>query len=232
MATFVTLMWCTQISMNTLGLEYEYGSSSDEEDERARPAPPPQTQPDATAAPILPKVEALPVEPTTRSDAPAKPNEEVAVASEPVKSAAVTGPDVSMDGEDLEGMLVCAGIPPASTPLADGSEIQQRIERFLRVQRERGQDFQTTLQDKKEVRNPYILEKVVEYFGIDELQSNFSPDVFDPHNLPLHEYADALALEQKKRADARAQRQLQQQRGGADPRQVRFVSSNSPNHAG
>jgi hypothetical protein len=131
-----------------------------------------------------------------------------------------------MDDEDEEAMLLRAGIPPAVAPLAEESETQQRIERFMRLQRKRGQDFQTTLQDKKEVRNPYILEKVVEYFSIDELQSNFPHEVFDPHGLPLHEFADALALEQKKRADARAQRQLQQQRAGADPRQIRFVSGN------
>ncbi|KAF1775563.1 SAP30-binding protein [Phytophthora cactorum] len=226
-------MWCTQIAMNSLGLQY--GSSSDEEDERARPAPPPQTQPAAAAAASTCTGEVPAVEPTIKSDkAPAKPIEEDAESSEHVESAATTGlhVDVSVDDRDLEAMLLGAGIPPAATTLADDSETQQRIERFLRVQRERGQDFQTTLQDKKEVRNPYILEKVVEYFGIDELQSNFSPDVFDPHGLPLHEYADALALEQKKRADARAQRQLQQQRGGADPRQLQFVSSNSLNNAG
>ncbi|CAI5746710.1 unnamed protein product [Peronospora destructor] len=107
------------------------------------------------------------------------------------------------------------------------NETQQRIERFLWVQHERGQDFQTTLQDKKEVRNPYILEKVVEYFRIDELQSNLSPHKFDPHGLPLHEYTDVLTMEQKKRADARAQRQLQQRRDGADPRQLQFISPNA-----
>lgn len=217
------MVWCTQIPMNSLGLEY--GSSSDEADERARPVSPPQTQVVAVDAP---SVKVSVVEPTAKAnDAPAKPIEEPVESNKAVDSAAITGPDMSMDDEDLEAMLLRAGIPPATAPLADDNETQQRIEKFLRVQRERGQDFQTTLQDKKEVRNPYILEKVVEYFGIDELQSNFPPDVFNPHGLPLHEFADVLALEQKKRADARAQRQLQQQRGGADPRQIHFVSSNS-----
>ncbi|KAE9246726.1 hypothetical protein PF002_g3401 [Phytophthora fragariae] len=183
--------------MNSLGLEYG-SSSSDEEDDRAHTAPPAKLESTVAAAPAPSTVEA-PV----------------------AKTAVTTGLDVSMDDGDDEAMLLRAGIPPAATPLPDDHETQQRIERFLRVQRERGQDFQTTLQDKKEVRNPYILEKVVEYFGIDKLQSNFPPDVFDPHGLPLHEFADALALEQKKRADARAQRQL-----GAEPRRLRFVSAN------
>ncbi|KAL4087315.1 hypothetical protein PRIC1_013209 [Phytophthora ramorum] len=208
--------------MNSLGLEY--GSSSDEEDT----APPAHTQPVAAA----PTVSACVVEdPVVKaavkaSEPPTKSCEEAAEPSEPVAAAVASGPDASMDDGDEETMLLRAGIPPAAAPLTDDNETQQRIERFLRVQHDRGQDFQTTLQDKKEVRNPYILEKVVEYFGIDELQSNFSPEVFDPHGLPLHEYADALALEQKKRADARTQRQLQQQRCAPDPRQLQFVASN------
>jgi hypothetical protein len=206
--------------MNSLGLAY--ASSSDEEVEQA--ASPPPVQAPAAA----PTVEAPVVKPIAKSDdAPAKPSQATAEPSEPAQAAEPsTGPDVSMDDEDEEAMLLRAGIPPAVAPLAEESETQQRIERFMRLQRKRGQDFQTTLQDKKEVRNPYILEKVVEYFSIDELQSNFPHEVFDPHGLPLHEFADALALEQKKRADARAQRQLQQQRAGADPRQIRFVSGN------
>ncbi|KAG1711044.1 hypothetical protein DVH05_013761 [Phytophthora capsici] len=204
--------------MNTLGLDYGSSSSSDEEI-----APASQTQSAVDAAPTPSAAEAPVVKDIIKSDeSPVKPKE---IAAESVKSVVTTE---SMDDGDGEAMLLRAGIPPAVAPLADNSETQQRIERFLRVQNDRGQDFQTTLQDKKEVRNPYILEKVVEYFGIDELQSNFSPDVFDPHGLPLHEYADALALEQKKRADARAQRQLQR---GGDPRQLQFVSSNSSNNA-
>uniref|UniRef100_M4BKP4 SAP30-binding protein n=1 Tax=Hyaloperonospora arabidopsidis (strain Emoy2) TaxID=559515 RepID=M4BKP4_HYAAE len=135
--------------------------------------------------------------------------------------------DTPLTEHDLEAMLLQAGIPPAADSVAADNVTQQRIERFLRMQRERGQDFQTTLQDKKEVRNPYILEKVVEYFGIDELRSNFPKDKFDPHGLPLHEYVDVLAVEQKKRTNARAQRQLQQQRDDADQRQVQFVSANA-----
>ncbi|GMF47398.1 unnamed protein product [Phytophthora fragariaefolia] len=214
-------MWYTQITMNSLGLEYG-SSSSDEEDERASAAVSAKAEPTAAIATAsLPAVEASAARTSENvAESPAKAAETSADSTVP--TPVTVGP--TDDGDD-EDMLLRAGIPPAVTPLADDHETQQRIERFLRVQRERGQDFQTTLQDKKEVRNPYILEKVVEYFGIDELQSNFSSDVFDPHGLPLHDFADALALEQKKRADARAQRQLQQ-RNGADPRQVQFVPAN------
>ncbi|KAL3671694.1 hypothetical protein V7S43_003604 [Phytophthora oleae] len=214
-------MWSTQITMNTLGLDYGSSSSSDEE---IAPASVVGTAP-ATVEARVHVVEHV----IKTDEAPAKPMEIAAEPSDPVHVGSVVTTESMVDGDE-EAVLLRAGIPPAVAPLADNSETQQRIERFLRVQNERGQDFQTTLQDKKEVRNPYILEKVVEYFGIDELQSNLSPDVFDPHGLPLHEYADALALEQKKRADARAQRQLQ--RSGGDPRQLQFISANPANNAG
>ncbi|RLN97823.1 hypothetical protein BBJ28_00004958 [Nothophytophthora sp. Chile5] len=145
--------------------------------------------------------------------------------------AGPAAPETHVD-EDGEAMLLHAGIPLAPAPRAiidaDGDPVQERIARFLRVQGESGHDFQTSLQTKKEVRNPYILEKVVEYFGIDELQSNFPRDVFDPRALPLHEYADALALEQKKRADARTLRQ----QSGSDSRQLQFVGALPPSTTG
>lgn len=184
--------------MNSLGIEY--ASSSDEE---GAPTP---------AAPAVKAVEA-PAPPAIVDKAPEPQQAEAAVT---------IGQEPLQTDDELEQMLQRAGIPPPVAAVETASETQQRIARFLRVQEERGQDFQTTLQDKKEVRNPYILEKVVEYFGIDELQSNFSKEVFDPHGLPLHEFSDALALEQKKRADARAQRQMQ---GGS--RQLHFVSSDT-----
>ncbi|KAI9915321.1 hypothetical protein PsorP6_008344 [Peronosclerospora sorghi] len=173
--------------MNSLGLEY----SSDEEEAVSEP----ETKPVTVASAISNVVDSEGIRPTESPVLvrPSKKSAEVAVEC--------AGPDASVAEEDDETKLLRAGIPPAVDPLSVKKETQQRIERFLSVQRERVQDFQTTLQDKKEVRNPYILEKVVEYFGINELHSNFSPDIFDPHGLPLHEYADALAVEQKKRSE-------------------------------
>ncbi|KAI9989520.1 hypothetical protein PInf_019803 [Phytophthora infestans] len=203
--------------MNSLGLEY--GSSSDEADERARPVSPPQTQVVAVDAP---SVKVSVVEPTAKAnDAPAKPIEEPVESNKAVDSAAITGPDMSMDDEDLEAMLLRAGIPPATAPLADDNETQQRIEKFLRVQRERGQDFQTTLQDKKEVRNPYILEKVVEYFGIDELQSNFPPDVFTP--MAYHCTSLLMCWLWNRRSAQTLERNANSSSNGAAPILARFI---------
>ncbi|CEG40145.1 Transcriptional regulator [Plasmopara halstedii] len=196
--------------MNSLVVAY--GSSTDEEEDPALLPDTPSVI--AVASPTPGSIKSSPENSFSVTDVEPSSDSKVVEASEILQSDFVDKPDHYADDKDEEMMLLRAGIPPAVTPQNENSEAQQRIERFLRVQQDRGQDFQTTLQDKKEVRNPYILEKVVEYFGIDEQHSNFSPRVFDPHGLPLHEFADALALEQKKRADARAQRQQHQQRGG------------------
>lgn len=129
--------------------------------------------------------------------------------------------------EEHETALRALGVP--AEPVGPANEqTQARIAQFIERQEARAKDtdavgvtgskFQQSLQEKKDVRNPYILEKVVDYFGIDELQSNFPTRVFDPHGLPAHDFTDALALEQKRRADEYAQQQAQRQT-------IAFVSS-------
>lgn len=103
---------------------------------------------------------------------------------------------------------------PSEPPGTVDPQVQARIARFLQLQRQQGDSsnvtsFQQNLQSKKEVANPSILHKVVEYFGIDELHTNFSPQVFDPYGLPLHEYTESITLEQKKRHEAKLQQQQQ-----------------------
>uniref|UniRef100_A0AAV1V4R9 SAP30-binding protein n=1 Tax=Peronospora matthiolae TaxID=2874970 RepID=A0AAV1V4R9_9STRA len=209
--------------MNSLGIEYG-SSSSDEEGTRSLGVT--HSKPSSTPSPSR----AAQASVDSRSTVSEKADEVCLVRPSNDTAEQEVGltdreADTPLTEHDLEAMLLQVGIPPAADSLAADNVTQQRIERFLRMQRERGQDFQTTLQDKKEVRNPYILEKVIEYFGIDELRSNFPKDKFDPHGLPLHEYVDVLAVEQKKRTNARAQRQLQQQRDDADQRQGQFVSA-------
>lgn len=174
--------------MNALGLEY--ASSSEDEDSACAPA----------TAPAPPSTSAQDVQPS--------------IAVSAVFGGAVLRPSAAteVDAEiaEMEAALARAGVPPAPDALADPA-VQERIASILSAQRERGEDFQTGLQARKEVRNPYILDKVVAYFAIDELFSNFDTRVFDPHALPPHEFSDALALEHKKREDARILRQQQAQ---------------------
>lgn len=117
--------------------------------------------------------------------------------------------------EEHEAALRALGVP--AEPVGPANEqTQARIAQFIERQETKATDkapnkFQQSLLEKKDVRNPYILEKIVDYFGIDELQSNFPTHVFDPHGLPSQDFTDALALEQKRRADEYAQQQNQHQ---------------------
>ncbi|CAI5726472.1 unnamed protein product [Hyaloperonospora brassicae] len=193
--------------MNSLGIEY--GASSSDEEVMTSPLVS-HTKPTVAPSPAAQTAEgsAFLVPDKTDGTCVVQPSDNTTKQELESTTMTAEGTGGTLTDNDLEEMLLQAGIPAAADPLAADNATQQRIERFLRVQRERGQDFQTTLQEKKEVRNPYILEKVVEYFGINELHSNFAKDQFDPFGLPLHEYADVLAVEQKKRMDARAQRQV------------------------
>ncbi|KAF0686192.1 Aste57867_21978 [Aphanomyces stellatus] len=80
---------------------------------------------------------------------------------------------------------------------------QAKIDKYLE-HTERGLSFIASLRSKKEFDNPYILAKVVEYFGIEEMQSNFPKDSFDPYGYDLDDYTDkltmAVAREQERRA--------------------------------
>jgi hypothetical protein len=175
--------------MNALGLEY--ASSSDDEDAAHASSAAPASNPSSSRGcqpPVMPS----------------------AVSTAAVLSSNASAADDDSEIAELEAALARGGVPPAPGVPADPA-VQERIAAILSAQRERDEDFQTGLQARKEVRNPYILDKVVAYFAIDELASNFDPRVFDPHALPLHEFSDALALEHKRREDARVLRQQQAQ---------------------
>lgn len=150
--------------------------------------------------------------------------------AEPSHVATPVAPPAAAGSEDdeLEEALARAGIPPEPTDAHVDADVQERIRKYIAAQSERSgcgsrfgtsSHFQASLRDKKDVKNPYILDKVVAYFGIDELQSNFAPEVFDPYAMPLHEYSDEIALAQKKQSDAREQVQLQ----GLASRQLQFT---------
>ncbi|KAL0590325.1 hypothetical protein ABG067_001570 [Albugo candida] len=101
-------------------------------------------------------------------------------------------------------------LPPEPQHACDPST-QDKISRFLSIQKERKQTFEEALHSKKDFANPYILEKVLEYFGIDQHQSNFPLELYDPKSLPVHEYSDQLRFRQKQLRDRRLAREQQEQ---------------------
>lgn len=59
------------------------------------------------------------------------------------------------------------------------------------------------IQQRKDIRNPSIYEKLIDYCKIDEYGSNFPLDVYDPHGWPESSFYEELAKEQKAEMDRR-----------------------------
>lgn len=58
--------------------------------------------------------------------------------------------------------------------------------------RRQGRDPNFEIQKHKQFRNPSIYEKLIEMLGIDQIGSNFSRSVFDPHGFKSGDYYDKL----------------------------------------
>ncbi|KFD45296.1 hypothetical protein M514_13828 [Trichuris suis] len=75
-------------------------------------------------------------------------------------------------------------------------ETERKFEELFR-QKRAGFDFNKTIQNRTDFRNPSIYEKLVEHFDIDEVGSNFPKTVFDPHDFHKSDFYEELARAQK-----------------------------------
>lgn len=60
---------------------------------------------------------------------------------------------------------------------------------LLRRQQSSGKRISIEIRKNRDYRNPYFLEKMVAFYGVDEVATAFSAAVFDPHALPKEDYA-------------------------------------------
>ncbi|KAL1918401.1 uncharacterized protein VTP21DRAFT_3061 [Calcarisporiella thermophila] len=95
---------------------------------------------------------------------------------------------------------------PLSPPGSPLSDLKAKFVRFHNLTLQ-GLRFNDRLVRNKSFRNPHIYAKLVEY--VDELGSNFPPDIFDPHGFPQEAFAENIATAQKKKAEERALAQSQ-----------------------
>lgn len=59
------------------------------------------------------------------------------------------------------------------------------------------------IQDRKDFRNPSIYEKLVQFCDINELGTNYPPEIYDPLMWGKESYYEALAKAQKDDTDRR-----------------------------
>lgn len=82
-------------------------------------------------------------------------------------------------------------------------ELQDLIAKYYyRVQNE-GLDMNKLIQDKKNFRNPSIYEKLIQFCDINELDTNYPPEMYDPLRWGKESYYDELAKAQKLDMDRR-----------------------------
>ncbi|XP_063366706.1 SAP30-binding protein [Cydia amplana] len=102
-------------------------------------------------------------------------------------------PDDSQDG---------ASIPP-EPPGKCPKELQETIAKFYNRMLTEGLDMNRIIQDKKNFRNPSIYEKLIQFCDINELDTNYPPEIYDPLKWGKESYYDELARVQKLEMDRR-----------------------------
>merc|ERR550534_1641791 len=122
-------------------------------------------------------------------------------------------------GQNVGGGVI--QIPP-EPPGRCSKQLQEKIaEQYERYLRE-GIDYNKFIQRKKDFKNPSIYEKLIEYSGIYEFGTNYSPDIYDPQIWGPESNYEELAKAQKIEMDKREEKR----KGGGDVRtsKVEFVS--------
>lgn len=89
--------------------------------------------------------------------------------------------------------------PPGKCP----KELQDNIARFYSRMLTEGLDMNKIIQDKKNFRNPSIYEKLIQFCDINELDTNYPPEIYDPLKWGKESYYDELSRVQKVEMDRR-----------------------------
>ncbi|XP_028172719.1 SAP30-binding protein [Ostrinia nubilalis] len=102
-------------------------------------------------------------------------------------------PDDSQDGVSIPPE------PPGKCP----KELQESIAKFYSRMLSEGLDMNRIIQDKKNFRNPSIYEKLIQFCDINELDTNYPPEIYDPLKWGKESYYDELSRVQKFEMDRR-----------------------------
>ena len=117
----------------------------------------------------------------------------------------------------VDGVVQIPPEPPGRCSKALQDKIAEQYERYLRE----GIDYNKFIQKKKDFKNPSIYEKLIEYSGIYEFGTNYSPDVYDPQIWGPESNYEELAKSQKIEMDKREEKR---KAGDVRTSKVEFVS--------
>ena len=123
-----------------------------------------------------------------------------------------------------DGLIQIPPEPPGRCSKQLQEKIAEQYERYLRD----GIDYNRFIQKKKDFKNPSIYEKLIEYSGIYEFGTNYSPDIYDPQIWGPESNYEELAKSQKVEMDKREEKR---KTGDVRTSKVEFVSGTAKKNA-
>mmetsp|Transcript_1496 Transcript_1496/g.4470 ORF Transcript_1496/g.4470 Transcript_1496/m.4470 type:complete len:238 (-) Transcript_1496:129-842(-) len=110
-------------------------------------------------------------------------------------SSASSCGEMSPDGGQEEEAEAAPLLPP-TPPGEPDAELVERVQSLHGLWK-RGKSIREHIQGSRDWSNPYILERVIKVFELDQYGSNYPKDVFDPSRIAQHpsDYFDAPECE-------------------------------------
>ncbi|KAL4704150.1 hypothetical protein ACJJTC_012966 [Scirpophaga incertulas] len=144
-------------------------------------------------------IHSAPVSPRKTEDSTSPPREDqddmrrLSMETDTDEAVLRSDPDDSQDG---------ITIPPEPAGKCP-KELQDTIAKFYSRMINEGLDMNKIIQEKKNFRNPSIYEKLIEFCQINELDTNYPPEIYDPLKWGKESYYDELSRVQKLEMDRR-----------------------------
>lgn len=82
-------------------------------------------------------------------------------------------------------------------------KLQDKISHLYDRMKHSNMDMNKLIQERKDFRNPSIYEKLIQFCEIDELGTNYPPELYDPKSWGKESYYEELAKSQKVEMDKR-----------------------------
>uniref|UniRef100_A0A915KJP0 SAP30-binding protein n=1 Tax=Romanomermis culicivorax TaxID=13658 RepID=A0A915KJP0_ROMCU len=108
---------------------------------------------------------------------------------------AVDSPDQTSSPSNGNQSSQMIALPPEPTEKCSPALEKRFVDFFVKKFRY-NYDFNKQIQQRKDFRNPSIYEKLIEHFNLDELGSNFDPEIFNPRGFKSSDYYDEIAKAQ------------------------------------
>ncbi|XP_077486283.1 SAP30-binding protein-like [Amblyomma americanum] len=103
----------------------------------------------------------------------------------------------------LKNLPVDEIVLPPEPPGRCAPALQQKIARLYERKVRKGVDMNATIQMRKDFRNPSMYEKLVSFCGIDELGTNYPPELYDPSSWGPESDYEEVSRRQKEEMEKR-----------------------------